>query len=220
MRTLLTFDYEVFFGPRTGSVERCLLEPTDALVRLADRHGAPMTFFVDAGYLLALRREMRSRTPLRLAHDAVCRQLAGLAPQFRPQGFFRALTLRLDVRALELQTRAVAVERLFQRRHDHAGQARLDLAERAAPAAARLRQPRVLRRRPAQPAGHLHQTAGRVDHAHPLGKSHRLSLWTPGGGIKQSHPALRRLTAPDGKWEMANGKGQRALGNGKWETDR
>ena len=79
MKTLLTFDYEVYFGDRTGSVERCLLEPTDALARVAARHGAPLVFFVDVGYLLALKREMRRHAPLRLAHDAICRQLAGLA---------------------------------------------------------------------------------------------------------------------------------------------
>ena len=75
MKTLLTFDDEVYFGRRTGSVEKCLLEPTDALARVAAKHGAPLSFFVDTGYLLALRREMRSRTALRLAHDAICRQL-------------------------------------------------------------------------------------------------------------------------------------------------
>ena len=58
MKTLLTFDYEVYFGARTGSVERCLLDPTDALARVAAKHAAPLVFFVDAGYLLALRREM------------------------------------------------------------------------------------------------------------------------------------------------------------------
>ena len=79
MKTLLTFDYEVYFGRRTGSVEKCLLEPTDALARVAAKHGAPLSFFVDTGYLLALRREMRSRTALRLAHDAICRQLNDLA---------------------------------------------------------------------------------------------------------------------------------------------
>ena len=79
MKTLLTFDYEVYFGTRTGSAERCLLEPTDALARVAAKHAAPLVFFVDAGYLLALRREMRGDYQLRLAHDAVCRQLNDLA---------------------------------------------------------------------------------------------------------------------------------------------
>ncbi|HEX5128762.1 MAG TPA: hypothetical protein VFV90_03395 [Usitatibacter sp.] len=71
----------MYFGSRTGSVEKCLLEPTDALARVAAKHGAPLSFFVDAGYLLALGREMRRRTELRLAYDAIRRQLNGLARQ-------------------------------------------------------------------------------------------------------------------------------------------
>lgn len=79
MRTLLTFDYEIYFGRRTGSAERCLLEPTEALLDVAARHGTPMAFFVDAGYLLALRREMHKSAQLRRDHAAVCRQLKRLA---------------------------------------------------------------------------------------------------------------------------------------------
>ena len=78
MRTLVTLDYEVFFGRRTGSVERCLLEPTEAVTRVAERHGAPLVFFVDVGYLLALRRERGSSAELGRAHDAVCAQLEDL----------------------------------------------------------------------------------------------------------------------------------------------
>jgi hypothetical protein len=40
MRTLLTFDYEVYFGRRTGTVERCLLESTEA-----QRDGAQRLLF-------------------------------------------------------------------------------------------------------------------------------------------------------------------------------
>lgn len=79
MKTLLTFDYEIYFGRRTGTAERCLIEPTEALLDLAARHGAPLAFFVDAGYLLALRREMRKSEQLRRDHLAVCRQLKRLA---------------------------------------------------------------------------------------------------------------------------------------------
>lgn len=75
MKTLLTFDYEVYFGRRTGTVERCLLEPTEALLDIAERRRAPLAFFVDAGYLLALRREMRHAPALARDHAAVCRQL-------------------------------------------------------------------------------------------------------------------------------------------------
>lgn len=43
---LLTLDYELF-GDGQGSVTDCLLEPTRRLLEVADRHGAPVTFFVD-----------------------------------------------------------------------------------------------------------------------------------------------------------------------------
>jgi hypothetical protein len=78
MRTLVTLDYEVYFGRRTGTVERCLIEPTEALMDIAGRRGAPLAFFVDVGYLLALRREMRRSAALARDHAAVCRQLKRL----------------------------------------------------------------------------------------------------------------------------------------------
>jgi hypothetical protein len=79
MRTLLTLDYEVFFGRNTGSVARTLLEPTQALARIAERHGARLVFFVDAGFILRLREEMPGSQRLREEHDAVCRQVESLA---------------------------------------------------------------------------------------------------------------------------------------------
>jgi hypothetical protein len=79
VRTLLTLDYEVFFGPRTGTVARCLIEPTEALRRVAERRGAKLVFFVDAGFLLRLRSEQRRSPYLRAEHAAVCRQVEALA---------------------------------------------------------------------------------------------------------------------------------------------
>jgi hypothetical protein len=79
LRTLLTLDYEVFFGRRTGTVARTLLEPTQALLRVADGYGAKLVFFVDAGFVLRLRAEMHKAASLRDEHDAVCRQVEALA---------------------------------------------------------------------------------------------------------------------------------------------
>jgi peptidoglycan/xylan/chitin deacetylase (PgdA/CDA1 family) len=79
MRVLLTLDYEVFFGPRTGQVARTLIEPTEALLRIARRYGVKLVFFVDAGYILRLRAEMAEHAPLRAEHDAVCKQVRALA---------------------------------------------------------------------------------------------------------------------------------------------
>jgi hypothetical protein len=79
MRTLLTLDYEVYFGRNTGTVARTILEPTGALLALAERHGAKLVFFVDAGFILRLRAEMHKARHLREEHDAICRQVERLA---------------------------------------------------------------------------------------------------------------------------------------------
>ena len=79
MRTLLTLDYEVFFGRDTGTVERSILEPTEALLAVARRHGAKLVFFVDAGFILKLREEMHKSAHLAAQHDQVCRQVEALA---------------------------------------------------------------------------------------------------------------------------------------------
>jgi peptidoglycan/xylan/chitin deacetylase (PgdA/CDA1 family) len=54
MQVLLTFDYELFFGTDTGSVEKCMIGPTNELLSLCRKYGIRMTFFVDAGYLIRL----------------------------------------------------------------------------------------------------------------------------------------------------------------------
>jgi hypothetical protein len=79
MRTLLTLDYEVYFGRETGTVERSILEPTAALLAVARRHAAKLVFFVDAGFILKLRDEMHKSPRLAADHDAVCRQVESLA---------------------------------------------------------------------------------------------------------------------------------------------
>jgi hypothetical protein len=79
MRTVLTFDYEIFFGTPAGTARRCVIEPTRALSRVAMRRGAKLVFFVDAGYILRMRAEMGKSRALRGEHDAVCRQVESLA---------------------------------------------------------------------------------------------------------------------------------------------
>ena len=54
---LLTFDYEIFFGGVSGSVEKCLVEPVDKLIQLLKEINVRATFFVDTSYLLKLDQE-------------------------------------------------------------------------------------------------------------------------------------------------------------------
>jgi hypothetical protein len=55
MQVILTFDYELFFGTNTGSVQKCMIEPTDRLLEIAGKQGVPMVFFVDIGFLIKLQ---------------------------------------------------------------------------------------------------------------------------------------------------------------------
>ncbi len=75
---LLSLDYELFFGPRTGTVEQCLIRPTRELAEVARRHGARLSLFVDALYLQRLTDEARRFPRLQRDLDAIRRQLVSL----------------------------------------------------------------------------------------------------------------------------------------------
>lgn len=53
---ILTFDYEVFLGNKTGTVENCVLTPTKSILRILEEHDAKAIFFVDALWLLFLKK--------------------------------------------------------------------------------------------------------------------------------------------------------------------
>jgi hypothetical protein len=57
MKIFLTFDYELFFGTKTGTVENCLLKPTKNLLELFQQYKIQTTFFIDASYLLMLKTD-------------------------------------------------------------------------------------------------------------------------------------------------------------------
>ena len=50
-KIVLTFDYELFLGRNSGSIENCLITPTREILRLVRQHSATALFFVDATYL-------------------------------------------------------------------------------------------------------------------------------------------------------------------------
>ncbi len=53
MNIFLTFDYELFFGSNSGTVKKCMLQPTEDLFDLAKGKDVYYTFFVDVGYFIA-----------------------------------------------------------------------------------------------------------------------------------------------------------------------
>lgn len=56
MDIFLTFDYEIYFGPNHGSVEKCIIEPTNLLRKIAKEEDIKMVFFIDVGHLVQLEK--------------------------------------------------------------------------------------------------------------------------------------------------------------------
>lgn len=78
LNIVISLDYEVFFGSSTGDVNSTLIEPTEALCKIARRHSVPLVFFVDIGFLLRLKEEGGRNLLLMRDYDKVVSQLEGL----------------------------------------------------------------------------------------------------------------------------------------------
>ena len=60
-KLLITFDYELFLGRRSGSVKNCLILPTSKVLEVLNRHKIKAIFFVDLTYLSQLNSIKNSR---------------------------------------------------------------------------------------------------------------------------------------------------------------
>ncbi len=56
MDLFFTLDYEIYSGANPGTPQKCMIEPSEALVKIGDKYGAKFVFFVDIGYILRLDR--------------------------------------------------------------------------------------------------------------------------------------------------------------------
>lgn len=54
-KILLTFDVELFFGKKSGSIENCIIKPTELILRQLEKKSVNGTFFIDASFLLFLK---------------------------------------------------------------------------------------------------------------------------------------------------------------------
>jgi hypothetical protein len=55
----LTFDYELYFGKKSGTVENCLLKPTNEILKVLNRNGQKATFFIDVLFLERLESVLK-----------------------------------------------------------------------------------------------------------------------------------------------------------------
>lgn len=78
MKVLLTLDYELFLGEKTGSVHNCLLSPMSQLLKEVASLNVGFTIFVDAAYLYMLETNRRKYASLEDDYVTICNHIRSL----------------------------------------------------------------------------------------------------------------------------------------------
>ena len=81
MNIFITFDYEIYFGENTGTVGKCIIEPTNELIKISNKHQVKFSFFVDCGFIIKLDEFRKKYSVLENDYRAVMSQLQQLARQ-------------------------------------------------------------------------------------------------------------------------------------------
>lgn len=80
MKTYITLDYELFFG-ESGTVEKTMIEPTNELLKVLNKHNAKAVFFVDIGFLLRVKKMYGASARLNEDAAKVIQQIKQLASE-------------------------------------------------------------------------------------------------------------------------------------------
>jgi len=75
---LITLDYELFFGANAGTQEKCILNPTQKLLKILNKYNIKATFFVDSGYLVQLERFKKDFSRLEKDYNLIVNQIKSL----------------------------------------------------------------------------------------------------------------------------------------------
>ena len=81
MKIFLTLDYEIFFGNASNDIENSLLKPTQRFIDVLQKRNCKAVFFVDAGYLIALKRQKNQYPQLEEKYLKIQNQLQLLEKQ-------------------------------------------------------------------------------------------------------------------------------------------
>lgn len=76
---LLTFDYELFQGKKSGTVMNCLLKPTAKILEILKAHNATAVFFIDMMYLCRLKEAAREHVKAKTDFDLIEQQIVQMA---------------------------------------------------------------------------------------------------------------------------------------------
>lgn len=72
---LITFDYELYLGNRSGIVEECMIEPTNRILEVLKKHSVSSIFFVDTTYLIRLKELSAVNEKCRTDFEKIALQL-------------------------------------------------------------------------------------------------------------------------------------------------
>ena len=75
MKIIMTLDYELFLGYKTGSVESCLIQPMNKILLTVDSTNVKFTLFVDGAYIYMLNNLRHENECLQNDYDKVCQHL-------------------------------------------------------------------------------------------------------------------------------------------------
>lgn len=76
---LLTFDYELFLGKRSGTVDNCLIRPTQRVLEILSQNQAKAIFFIDTAYLYRLEEISKSNSIAENDLKKITQQLVDIA---------------------------------------------------------------------------------------------------------------------------------------------
>ncbi|HET8963736.1 MAG TPA: hypothetical protein VFM99_07560 [Chitinophagales bacterium] len=79
MNIYITLDYEIYFGENHGTVDKCIIQPTSELIRIAEKHQVHFCFFVDCGFILKLKEFKAQYPELESDYDAITEQIQYLS---------------------------------------------------------------------------------------------------------------------------------------------
>lgn len=75
MNIYLTLDYELYLGNQTGSVDNCIIKPTNEILRISKKYNVFFTFFVDATYIFRLNQLKGDHKKLQNDYKQITSQL-------------------------------------------------------------------------------------------------------------------------------------------------
>ncbi|MBP8042504.1 MAG: hypothetical protein KAZ36_11420 [Bacteroidales bacterium] len=78
---LLTFDYELFLGKRSGTVDNCLIRPTKRVLEILKANNAKAIFFIDTTYLYRLEKLSKTNSLAAQDFNKIKEQLVQMAKE-------------------------------------------------------------------------------------------------------------------------------------------